>query len=343
MFPALMNPLRVEVTRGSLVESVHHVSVAVVTADDQLVAAAGNPDLVTFWRSAAKPFQAIPLIEDGVAERFGLTDDELALACASHSSEPFHLEGVDRFLAKVGVEERDLACGPHPPLSPEVARAVARDGIVMTPRWSNCSGKHTGMLATARHHDWTLTGYERAGHPLQDRLLESVAQWSGVDRDQIVLGVDGCTTVCYAMPLRAMALAYARFAVAEDPAPRRLYRAMTEHPELVAGTHRLCTDLMRAWEGAVVAKVGAEGVYSAALPSLRIGIAIKVMDGDLRSVGIALISVLRQVLERSPRYGAAEEARFASLATHAEPVVRHTRGGVVGGIRGAGELQFFRA
>ncbi len=337
-----MNPLRVEVTRGSLVESVHQVSAAVVTADDELVAAAGNPDLITFWRSAAKPFQAMPLIEDGVAERFGLTDDELALACASHSSEPFHLEGVDRFLAKVGVEERDLACGPHPPLSAEVARAVTRDGIVMTPRWSNCSGKHTGMLATAKHHGWPLAGYERAGHPLQDRLLDSAAHWSGLGRDQIVLGVDGCTTVCYGMPLRAMALAYARFAVAEEDAPRRLYRAMTEHPELVAGTNRLCTDLMRAWEGAIVAKVGAEGVYSAAVPSLRLGIAIKVMDGDLRSVGIALIAVLRQILERSPRYDAAEEARLASLAGHAEPVVRHTRGGVVGALRGAGELQFFR-
>ncbi|MHB1330101.1 MAG: asparaginase, partial [Gemmatimonadales bacterium] len=199
----------------------------------------------------------------------------------------------------------------------------------------------TGMLATAKHHGWSLTGYERAGHPQQDRLLDSVAQWTGLERGEIVLGVDGCTTVCYGMPLRAMALAYARFAVADDPAPRRLYRAMTEHPELVAGTHRLCTDLMRAWEGALVAKIGAEGVYSAALPSLRLGIAIKVMDGDLRSVGIALLSVLRQVLERSSRYNAAEEGRFASLTTHAEPVVRHTRGGVVGGLRGAGELQFF--
>jgi L-asparaginase II len=313
-----------------------------VTAEGQLVAGTGDPGLVTFWRSAAKPFQALPLVIDGAVERFGLTDEELALACASHSSEPFHLELVDRFLAKVGLEERALACGPHPPLSSEVAREVVRQGIVMSARWSNCSGKHTGLLTLAKHHGWPLAGYERAGHPVQDRVIEEIERWTGVGRTDLVLAVDGCTTVCFGLPLRAMALGYARFGVSADKDARRLWRAITNYPELIAGTRRLCTDLMNVWPGEIFAKIGAEGVYSAAIPSLRLGVAIKVEDGDLRSVGVALIAIIRQVLERS---GSHPDVlfRMKELVDHSDPEIRNTRGIVVGSLRAAGQLEFFGA
>lgn len=335
-----MDSLRIEVTRGSLVESVHRVSAAVVDADGRLVAAAGNPDLVTFWRSAAKPFQALPLLQDGAVERFGLTREELALACASHSSEPFHLELVDRFMAKVGIDETLLACGPHPPLGAEVAREVARRGTVMTARWSNCSGKHTGLLTLAKHHGWPLTGYERAGHPVQERVLQEIERWTSVPRAELVQAVDGCTTVCFGLPLVAMALAYARFGVSEEPEARRLWAAITDHPELIAGTGRLCTDLMQTWPGEILAKIGAEGVYCAALPTRRIGIAIKVEDGDLRSVGVGLLAVIKQVLGRDAGSEAWLEA-LAGLADHAEFPVRTTRGATVGQVRAAGRLEFF--
>ena len=171
--------LRVEATRGELVESVHPVAAAVVDAEGRLLAASRDPDLVTWWRSAAKPFQALPLVEDGAADRFGLTEEELALVCASHSSEPRHLELIDRLLAKLEIGEESLACGTHTPLSPVVAGAVARGVASMTPRWSNCSGKHAGMLALAKHHRWPLAGYQSAGHPIQDRILGAIAEWTG--------------------------------------------------------------------------------------------------------------------------------------------------------------------
>jgi L-asparaginase II len=327
-----MNPaeFRVEATRGTLVESIHRVSVAVVDADGRLRAAAGNPDLVTWWRSGAKPFQALPLLQDGAAERFGLNEEEIAIACASHSSEPRHLELIERFMAKVGVTEPQLACGIHPPLSPLIARMVARGSIALTPRWSNCSGKHTGMLALAKHHGWPLEGYHSAGHPVQERIAAEISRWSGVARSDLQLAVDGCTAACFGLPLRGMALAYARLVGSVETAPSRITTAMMRHPFLIAGTGRLCTDVMLAWPDRVVAKVGADGVYSAALPARGLGIALKVEDGDMRSSAIALVEVFRQL-------GQPTEA----LARHARQPIQNTRGVVTGEFRPAGVLRLF--
>ncbi len=331
-----MSDFRVEATRGGIVESAHRVSLAVVDADGRLRAEAGDPGLVTFWRSAAKPFQAIPLVADGAADRFGLSGEEIALACASHSSEPIHLEVVDRLLARIGCREADLACGPHAPLGPAVAARVARDGTPLTPRWSNCSGKHAGMLSLARVHGWPIAGYERRGHPVQARIAAEVARWSGIPADQMVFGVDGCTTVCFAMPLTAMATAYARLATAEEPAARRVRDAMLEHPLLVAGTGRLCTELMRAWPGGVVAKIGAEGVYSAGLPDAALGLTLKIEGGDMRAAGVALIAALCQLVERLGLDPAIAE-RLAPLGTLP---IRNTRGEPTGELRAAGRLRF---
>jgi L-asparaginase II len=230
-----MSDLRIEATRGELVESVHRVSVAVVDRAGRLVAESGDPDLVTFWRSAAKPFQAMPLVMDGAADRFGLTPRELALCCASHSSEPEHLATTDSILNKLGLPESALACGPHTPLSAVVAEDIARRGIKPTPRWSNCSGKHAGMLALALHHGWPTEGYNTLGHPVQERILAEVTRWTQVARDDLFTAVDGCNTVCFGLPLRGMAAGYAAFATAPDSAPTRLREAMTGNPEMVGG------------------------------------------------------------------------------------------------------------
>src|SRR2546427_4458046 len=202
----------VELRRGGVVESRHIVHAAVVDAEGKVVARTGDPDLVTFWRSAAKPFQALPLVADGVMERFGLTDGDLAIACASHSSEPGQVARVREFLAKIGCSERDLLCGSHPPLSERVAQDYATRGVRLTAVYSNCSGKHAGMLALACHHGWPTEFYTRPEHPVQQRLLSEMAEWSGVERARISTATDGCGVVCYAMPLRNMALAYARLA-----------------------------------------------------------------------------------------------------------------------------------
>lgn len=334
-----MDDFRIEWTRGDRVESLHRVSVAVVNADGDLLAHAGNPELFTFWRSAAKPFQALPLVEDGGYARLGLSERELALMCASHSSEPDHVALAGEMLARIGQPETALACGPHPPLSSSVAERVVREGIRMSPAWSNCSGKHTGMVAQALDHGWPVEGYNEAEHPLQQRILDGIVRWSGVPRDRIELGVDGCNTVCFGLPLSGMARAYARLAASDEPAPRTVREAMMHHPWLVAGTGRLCTELMEAFDGRLLAKLGAEGVYCAAFVPAGVGIALKVEDGDMKSLPVALLAVLRQVLERGLVPGIGTGA-LGQVERHTAVELRNTRDRVTGVIRPAGGLRF---
>jgi L-asparaginase II len=319
------------------VESVHRVSVGVVDSQGRLIAESGDPDLVTYWRSAAKPFQALPLVQEGAADRFGLEPRELALCCASHSSEPEHLAVTDSILAKLGLTEQALACGPHTPLSAAVAEEALRRGTRITPRWSNCSGKHAGMLALALHRGWPIEGYNRLDHPVQQRIIEELLRWTGVARDDIYCSVDGCNTVCYGLSLRGMATAYARFGV-ENGAAGRLRDAMTGYPAIVGGTGRPCTDLMAAFGGGLIAKIGAEGVYSAALTRHGLGISLKAEDGDMRSAPIALVSVLQLVLThlRDDRGLAA----LKSTPHHITVPIRNTRGIVTGALSASGGLRF---
>ena len=280
--------LFVESYRGTVLESRHAVHVAVVDSGGRLVAQAGDPDLVTFWRSAAKPFQALPLVEDGVVERFGLTRQDLALACASHSSEPGQVALVREFLQRIGCSERDLMCGPHRPLSDAVAKDYETRGVRLTAVYSNCSGKHTAMLALAKHHGWPIEFYARTDHPVQRRCLKAVGQYTDVAVKDIGVAVDGCGVACFALPLRNMALAYTRL---DGP----ILEAMTLHPELIAGEERPCTEIMRAHPGRVVAKVGAEGVYSALLIRESLGVTLKVEDGHSVASALAIASVLAEL------------------------------------------------
>jgi len=333
--------MRIEQLRGGVVEAWHDVHVAVVDSTGRLVAHSGEPELVTFWRSAAKPFQAVPLVADGVMERFGLTSEDLALACASHSSEPGQVTRVRAFLAKVGCSERDLLCGPHPPLSERVAQDYQSRGLRLTPVYSNCSGKHAGMLALARHHGWPTEFYTRLEHPVQRRCLGEVSLWTEVPVAEVKTAVDGCGVVCFGLPLRNMALAYARLAIADfglriadskEGRPIRnpqsaIVESMLRHPELIAGEGRACTELMRAHPGRVIAKVGAEGVYCALLPQEGLGVALKVADGHALASALAMAAVL-EALGLRPRP--------ASLASR--PNV-NTRGDTVGEMRVNGGLQ----
>src|SRR5712691_12216672 len=299
----------VENRRGSVVESRHVVHVAVVDAAGKLVAAAGDPDLVTFWRSAAKPFQALPLVEDGAVDHFTLTRQDLALACASHSSEQGQVALVREFLQRVGCSERDLMCGPHRPLSDAVAKDYETRGVRLTAVYSNCSGKHTGMLALAKHHGWPTEFYARVEHPVQQRCLKAVSEYTDVPVKEIGVAVDGCGVACFALPLRNMALAYARLRISDfglrigqgevKSAIRNpqsaIVEAMLHHPELVAGEGRPCTEMMRAHPGRVVTKVGAEGVYSALLVRESLGVTLKVEDGHSVASALAIASVLAEL------------------------------------------------
>jgi L-asparaginase II len=325
----VIGPAFVEVLRGDRVESVHEIDLAVVSADGTVVMRAGRPEQAVFVRSAIKPFQALPLVADGVADRCGLTEEELAVCCASHSGERRHVELTRSILAKAGLDETALACGPHAPFSSEAAASLRSAGLEPQRIHNNCSGKHAGMLALATGHAWDPEGYQELEHPVQQRVLREIERWTGVARDRIGTGVDGCGVATFVLPLEALALAFARLAGAARDAgspAARVLGAMRAHPFVVAGTNRLCTELGRATAGRIVAKVGAEGVYGAAVLDRGWGIALKARDGARRAAEMALMGLLE-----AAGLLTAEEA--GPLEPWRRPVLRNTRGDRVGMIR----------
>jgi L-asparaginase II len=319
----------VEVSRGTVVESVHRLVIAVADGTGRLRASAGDVELVTFARSAIKPIQAIPLVEDGVAARFVLSEEDLALCCASHNGEAIHVAGVLAMLRRFGVEPDALACGPHAPLGEAASRALRQAGKEPERVHNNCSGKHAGMLGLARAHGWPIEGYAQPAHPVQQRMRAEVARWTGVTGESLYEAVDGCGVVTFALPVSAMARGFARLAIAArrgEAEASTILLAMGRHPEYVGGTNRLCSALIRAVDGRIIAKVGAEGVYCAAIPGAELGIALKVVDGATRAAEPALLAVLRAMDMLS-------DSEMAELSTWAEPFVTNTRGDRVGTIR----------
>ncbi len=319
--------LDVAVTRGDTVESRHRVHAAVMVGDD-LVAGARDPHLVTMWRSCAKPFQAMPLIVAGGFDQLAWGTEELALACASHGGEPEHIAVAERMLASIGLEEGDLACGPHEPLSARGARLWREGGQPLTRLHNNCSGKHSAMLARAHTMHWPTRGYERVEHQVQRSCLGEVSCWTGVPLDDMAVAVDGCGAAVMALPLARMALAYARLGAAihaGDEVPSRVAVAMRAHPMLIGGSERFDTILLQESQGRVIAKVGAEGVHTVMVPDRRMGFAVKAEDGALRAQHAAVVEVLRlmDVFAEVPE----------RLAKYARKAIKNTRGEVVGEIR----------
>ena len=320
--------LDVVATRGGVVESRHRVHAAVVDAHDTLFGAAGEPRRFTHWRSCAKPFQVMPLLKSGGFDDLQWGEDELALACASHGGEPEHVAIAERMLSAIGLEEGDLACGPHEPLSNRGAKLLREAGERPTRLHNNCSGKHAAMLACAHTAGWPMFGYERSAHEVQKCCLASVAHWTGLATDDIGIAVDGCGVVEFAMPLEHMARAYSRLARASatDGIPRRVVGAMQSRPFLVGGSDRFDSILIEETDGRVVAKIGAEGVHSVAVLDLGVGIAIKVEDGSQRAQFPAILRLL-QLLDALPA------ALPARLEEFRHRHIRNTRGETVGEIR----------
>jgi L-asparaginase II len=291
------NPVLVELTRGAVVESVHRGAIAIADARGSIVFALGDAALPVYPRSALKPFQALPLLESGAADAFRVSDEEVALACASHSGEPMHTERVAAWLTRLGLGEQDLACGTHPVRYEPVAEEMIRHGEKPTRIHNNCSGKHTGFLAVARHWNIATAGYERHDHPVQQAVAKAIGELAGITHE-IPWGIDGCAAPNFAIPLDAFARALAQFAAPRQlsleraQVVRRIVAAMIEHPELVAGTGRICTSLMRAGGGRVAVKTGAEGVFAAIVPEVGLGIALKIDDGAGRAADTTIAFLL---------------------------------------------------
>ncbi len=332
--PEIANPTLVEVTRGALVESRHRGGAAVVDGHGRVRAEWGDIERPVYARSAIKPIQALPLLETGAFDGYQLTDAELALACASHGGEPQHVERIAAWLQRLGLSTADLQCGVHPPLHAASAQALRAAGQPATALHNNCSGKHSGFLTTAMYNGEPLSNYLRPDHPVQQRWRHALAELSESELETAPEGVDGCGIPVLGLGLRATALALARLAdpvglnKARASAARRIVHAMAVNPELVAGSGRFDTLVLRVAGERAVIKTGAEGVYTAILPTLGLGVALKIDDGASRAATVALGALLSGL-------GVLTEGDRQQLVDVLLPPVRNHAGRVVGAIRPA--------
>jgi len=333
----MTNPILVEITRGAMVESVHRGSLAVMDASGAFRLALGDVESLVYSRSSLKPMQAMPLVESGAADAFGLSDEEVALACASHSGEPMHTTRVAAWLARIGLGESDLACGAHASRYEPVAEAMIRRGEKPTRLFNNCSGKHTGFLTVARHWDIATKGYEQPNHPVQRAVATTLSELC--DAGELPFGIDGCAAPNFATSLTQFARAAARMAAPDRletqraSAARRIVAAMIAHPELVSGTGQVCATLMRASRGRAAAKAGAEGFYAAWIPEGGLGIAVKIDDGAGRAAETVIAALL-------------DTLKLLDTSQAARPILRapilNTRGDVVGERRPSSALADLR-
>lgn len=316
-------------TRGTVDESTHCGSIAVVDADGRVVASVGNPHRLTTMRSTAKPFQTMAVVESGAADRFEMAPADIAVIAASHSGEPRHTDAVQRLLARAGLTVAALQTGTHPPLHGPTRMALEQRGESLSPLHHNCSGKHAGMLCACVHHGWDHRTYLRPDHPMQRAVLRLVSDMVGVRPQEVATAIDGCGVPTFAVPLVAIARGFARLAEPRSIAPphaaaaARVRAAMLAHPEMVAGEGRLDTDLMALASGRVLAKAGAEACYGVSLVERGWGVAVKIEDGNPRATPIAVVEALRQL-------GALTDSQLDALAGYARPLVRNYRGEVVG-------------
>ena len=330
----MSNPTLIEVLRGPLVESRHRGAVAIADAAGRLVLSLGDTEAAVFPRSAIKVMQALPLVLSGAAEAYGYGDRELALACASHGGEPRHSDLAASMLARAGLDAGALECGAHAPSNEKVARAMLVAGENPGPLHNNCSGKHSAMLAVARHLGEAHQGYVRPDHPVQRRIAALMTELTGAPATPDVCGIDGCSVPTWALPLEAWARGFARM-VAAGPgasaplaAGRRLMAACMAEPGYVAGERRFCTDVMAALKGAAFVKTGAEGVFCAAVPAFGLGIALKIEDGATRASEAAMAAILSGLLP----------GHLDLFDRWQAKPVRNVVGAVVGSLRPAAEF-----
>lgn len=336
----------VEVWRGPIVESRHLGHLIAVDGNGKTVASLGSPDTITYLRSSGKPFQALPLITSGAAERFGFSDQEVALACGSHNGAQMHVDVVESMLRKIDLDATALQCGIHEPYSVDVARRLIETQTPPTVLQNNCSGKHAGMLAVAKHLEAPIETYLDPSHPVQQIIAKTVSDFADVSLDDIAIGIDGCAAPVFGVSVGAMALMYARLVAPPMDVPeslraacKRIVNAMIDFPEMIGGTRdRLDTELIRLGGGRLISKIGAEGVYTiGVLPSSNwpngLGLALKIEDGDdRRARPPAVIDALRQL-------GVLSESDLGALWAYSPAVITNRRGDRVGEARAAFTLQ----
>lgn len=325
-----MSEILVEVTRGNIVESKHHGSIAVTNSRGELLAYAGEPNFLTYIRSAAKPFQAMNVLFSGAFEKYKLTEQELAIMCSSHYGESYHKETIYGILKKLDLPLTALLCGTPLSINPLYRERQLREHYPLDEANSDCSGKHSGFLAVCKAKGYSLD-YLSAQHPMQKEILHIISAMCGVPEEDISIGVDGCGVPVHAMPLRNMAMGYARIStpeVLEEPyqsAAKRITAAMSAYPEMIAGTGGFCTEFLKNTHGRFCGKLGAEALYCIGGIGQDIGIAVKIEDGNYRALYPAVMSTLIQMDLLS-------NTEIASLQQFIEPDNINDHGNSVGKI-----------
>ena len=285
-----ITPAVVRVTRG-IEESQHLVDLLVVDDSGPLITA-GDVSRTVLPRSAIKPIQVLPLVETGAADRFDVTDDEIALGASSHSAQPEHLAAVDGWLQRIDLDRHALECGPGRPLSQSVADDLLRDRVEFEPLHNCCSGKHAGFLTVAQHLGHDPRGYINRDHPVQQLVADAIARYAGVDTADLAYGIDGCGIPTFGLPLRALAESMHKLVTSDDDAPRRVSQALSGRAFWLSGVDRHCLLMEKHAREPLVLKDGAEGVFMGALPERGIGFALKARDGAERAAKAAVTRVL---------------------------------------------------
>ena len=327
-----MSEILVHVTRGSHVESVHRGDLTVVDTRGHIVYSIGDPHKFTFWRSAAKPFQVLPLVEAGGIERFSLTGEELALMTSSHGGEERHVQCVQSILDKLGRTAEVLQCGTAPPMYQRAANDILKKGGSFTSLTNSCSGKHSSMIALAIIREYEISGYFEPIHPVQHEMLRVIADIAGLMPKDMKIGIDGCGVPVFGLPLYNMAIAYAHlsnpntFPEIRQNALRTIASAMTTHPFFVAGSGRLDTSLMEITKGRILAKLGAEGVYNISVMNEGLGLTLKIEDGNTRAIDPVVIEVLN-------RLSLLTTAELEALQTRRNVMLRNHRKQTIGQIK----------
>ncbi len=317
----------VRVLRNEAEESIHFGSAALVDADGHLLYRVGDPYHMTFLRSSAKPFQAIPVVESGAAREFGLTSAEIAVLIGSHSGQEKHVSAVQSILTKIGLGQEHLQCGVHPAIRDEVSTPPDNRIEGRTPLHHNCSGKHAGMLALAVFKNLSVDDYLSPSHPVQELIKKTIAEICSYPENDMIMGIDGCSAPNYALPLYNMALGFARLVTpsslpgARASAVTAVSMAMMDHPEMVAGEGRFDTALISSPGEKIISKAGAEGLECFSLVDRRIGCALKIIDGTKRALFPAAIELLYMLGARK-RDGVLDKFR--------RPVLKNWRGLEVG-------------
>jgi L-asparaginase II len=324
-----VNPVLLEVYRGDFIECIHRGAFAVVGSGAEVLRSAGDVKRPIYMRSAAKPLQALPVIESGAADEFGLSEREIAVTTGSHSGCKIHIRAVEEILTKAGLRSENLLCGIHPPSNPTEKERLIKEGIAPGSLHNNCSGKHAGMLVLAKFLGASVQDYLSGEHPVQKLIKQTIAEMAGLEPQDVKVGTDGCGAPAFLLSLEKMALAYARLAGPEGLAPERaaaagrITRAMRSHPEMVAGPGRFTTDLIQACGGKLFAKGGAQGVYCVGVPEEGVGIALKIDDGAGAPYYPLVLEILR-------RLEVLDQEELDSLPSYRRPLIKNWRGEVVG-------------